>query len=43
MISIGLFGFYGISNIVGYCYGDIPHDVTAWMLPDIINSDLFNK
>ena len=22
-----------------YCYGDIPHDVTAWTLPNTINSD----
>ena len=21
------------------CLGDIPHDVTAWILPDFINSD----
>ena len=25
------------------CYGDIPYDVTAWTLPDNINSDWFDK
>ena len=25
------------------CYGDVPHDVTAWTLPDTINSDWLDK
>ena len=25
------------------CFGDIPHDVTAWTIPDTINSDWLDK
>ena len=25
------------------CYGDIPHDVPAWTLPDTVNSDWLDK
>ena len=28
-----------LSVVVAYCYGDIPYDVTAWTLPDSMNSD----
>ena len=31
--------FNGQLTFMGYCYGDISHEVTAWTLPDTINSD----
>ena len=26
-----------------YFYGDMPYDVTAWTLPDIVNRDWLDK
>ena len=28
-----------LENFITHCYGDLPHDVTAWILPNTINSD----
>ena len=30
-------------KLLRYCYGDIPHDVTAWTHPDTTNSDSINE
>ena len=33
---------YG-ARLTRRCYGDIPHDVPAWNLPDTINRDLLDE